>query len=69
MLTETTGTRDIAAHATILRSPLLAAAGFAHAFSTRLGGVSAAPFDTLNFGRVLGDVRAEDVALDAALRP
>jgi YfiH family protein len=31
-----------------LESPLLTRAGFAHAFSTRRGGVSAAPFDTLN---------------------
>lgn len=33
-----------------LRSPLLHAAGFAHAFSTRIGGVSPAPFDSLNLG-------------------
>lgn len=33
-----------------LRSPLLHAAGFAHAFSTRIGGVSAAPFDGMNLG-------------------
>ena len=34
--------------AVALRSPLLDAAGFMHAFSTRIGGVSAQPFDTLN---------------------
>jgi len=33
-----------------LRSPLLHAARFAHAFSTRIGGVSAAPFDGMNLG-------------------
>ncbi len=33
-----------------LRSPLLHAAGFAHAFSTRIGGVSPAPFDSMNLG-------------------
>ncbi|MEI6272940.1 MAG: laccase domain-containing protein, partial [Phycisphaerae bacterium] len=33
-----------------LRSPLLHAAGFAHAFSTRIGGVSPTPFDSLNLG-------------------
>ena len=32
----------------MLRSPLLDAAHFAHGFSTRLGGVSLAPFDSLN---------------------
>lgn len=34
----------------VLRSRLLAAAGFRHGFSTRVGGVSAAPFDSLNLG-------------------
>ena len=71
MLTETTGNRDIAAHATILRSPLLAAAGFAHAFSTRLGGVSAAPFDTLNLQSVQANARiapGEPRDSDAAIR-
>jgi polyphenol oxidase len=38
-------------------SPLLAAAGIPHAFSTRLGGVSIPPFDSLNFGQPAGDVR------------
>lgn len=54
----------------ILRSPLLEAAGFAHAFSTRLGGVSAAPFDALNLqspqanARVpAGEPRDEDEAI------
>ncbi len=31
------------------QSPLLAAAGVPHAFTTRIGGVSPPPFDTLNF--------------------
>src|SRR4029434_4240923 len=31
-------------------SPLLEAGGVPHAFSTRLGGVSAPPFDALNLG-------------------
>lgn len=33
-----------------LRSPLLHARGVLHAFSTRIGGVSPPPFDTLNLG-------------------
>ena len=32
--------------------------GAAHGFSTRLGGVSPAPFDTLNLGANRGDERA-----------
>src|SRR3954451_1303945 len=36
------------------RSPLLAKVGVPHAFSTRLGGVSAAPFDSLNLGNPNG---------------
>ncbi len=39
----------------ILQSRLLLSHGFAHGFSTRLGGVSEAPFDALNLGRNLGD--------------
>ena len=35
-------------------SPLLEAAGVPHAFSTRLGGVSPAPFDSLNLGNPNG---------------
>jgi hypothetical protein len=35
-------------------SPLLEQAGIPHAFSTRLGGVSAAPFDSLNLGNPSG---------------
>jgi YfiH family protein len=35
-------------------SPQLRAAGVGHAFSTRLGGVSRAPFDTLNLGNPNG---------------
>ncbi len=33
----------------LLRSPLLARAGFSHAFTTRAGGVSKPPFDALDF--------------------
>lgn len=39
-------------------STLLQRAGIPHAFSTRLGGVSPAPFDSLNFGNP-GDLPAE----------
>ena len=35
---------------TFYASPLLEAAGVPHAFSTRVGGVSVAPFDSLNLG-------------------
>jgi YfiH family protein len=38
-----------------LRSALLAEAGAVHAFFTRQGGVSAPPFDTLNFSSTTGD--------------
>ena len=38
-----------------LTSPLLSAAGFRHAFFTREGGVSNAPFDSLNFSITVGD--------------
>jgi YfiH family protein len=38
-----------------LHSTLLDRHGFAHAFATRSGGVSAAPYDTLNLGFHLGD--------------
>ena len=38
-----------------LRSELLHRQGVRHAFSTRAGGVSAAPFDTLNLGKSVGD--------------
>lgn len=40
-----------------LRSPLLQKAGFAHGFSLRTGGVSEAPFDSLNLARSVGDDR------------
>jgi YfiH family protein len=39
----------------VLRAERLAAAGFAHAFSTRLGGVSEGPYASLNLGRAVGD--------------
>jgi YfiH family protein len=40
-----------------LRSPLLGAAGFRHAFFTRRGGVSLGPYEALNFGYSVGDER------------
>lgn len=41
--------------AEVVTGRLLTEHGFAHAFSTRRGGVGLAPFDTLNFGRAVGD--------------
>lgn len=38
-----------------LRSGLLESAGFVHGFSLRAGGRSAAPFDSLNLARAVGD--------------
>ncbi|MDC0680061.1 peptidoglycan editing factor PgeF [Sorangium atrum] len=46
---------DAPGTAEALESPLLAAAGFSHAFFTRRGGVSAPPWDTLSFAIALGD--------------
>jgi YfiH family protein len=54
-----------------LESPLLARAGFAHAFSTRAGGVSASPFDTLNLQSTQANARipeGEPRDLDANIR-
>ncbi|RZV50679.1 MAG: peptidoglycan editing factor PgeF [Deltaproteobacteria bacterium] len=42
----------------ILRSALLDRHGFRHGFSTRVGGVSIAPYDSLNLGFHLGDDEA-----------
>ncbi len=39
----------------ILQSESLTRLGFAHGFSLRTGGVSHAPYDSLNLGRVVGD--------------
>lgn len=39
----------------VLRSELLSQHGLVHGFSTRLGGVSAPPFDALNLGESVGD--------------
>lgn len=39
----------------LLRSPLLDRHGFTHGFTTRAGGVSAPPFDTLNLARNVSD--------------
>ena len=41
----------------VYQSRMLAAVGVAHAFSTRIGGVSPAPFDTLNLGNPQGAVQ------------
>lgn len=38
-----------------VRSAHLSEHGFVHGFSTRQGGVSTAPFDSLNLGRAIGD--------------
>jgi YfiH family protein len=47
----------------VLHSPLLAPSGVIHGFSTRFGGVSPPPFDTLNLGSLAkstsGDERAD----------
>jgi YfiH family protein len=54
-----------------LASPLLARAGFAHAFSTRHGGVSVAPFDTLNLQSTQANARipaGDPRDLDANIR-
>jgi YfiH family protein len=39
----------------VLRAPSISALGFQHGFSTRQGGVSRAPFDSLNLGASRGD--------------
>ena len=44
---------------TIYLSPLLQKIGVPHAFSTRLGGISPAPFDSLNLG-MLGESELQD---------
>src|SRR6188472_1185337 len=41
-------------------SPLLDGAGVPHAFSTRIGGVSPAPFDSLNLGNPAGCATPDD---------
>jgi YfiH family protein len=41
--------------AVVLRSERLAEAGFLHGFSTRRGGASTGPYDSLNLGRNVGD--------------
>lgn len=41
-------------------SPLLEAAGVRHAFSTRQGGISPSPFDSLNLGNPSGCARQDD---------
>jgi YfiH family protein len=55
----------------LLRSRRLEALGAPHAFTTRAGGVSAPPYDTLNMGRAVGDapwaVRSNRARVLAAL--
>ncbi len=46
---------DLRQEADFLESPLLRAAGFRHAFFTRLGGVSSGPYRSLNFSVAVGD--------------
>ncbi|MFW6337241.1 MAG: hypothetical protein ACOC3G_08940, partial [Phycisphaeraceae bacterium] len=43
-----------------LQSPLLRECGVIHAFSTRIGGVSPPPFDTLNLGSLAKSTAADD---------
>ncbi len=50
------------------RSPLLQRIGVRHAFSTRIGGVSQAPFDSLNLGNPQGDVRDLTANIDTNYR-
>jgi len=50
----------------VLRAPRLNAYGFAHGFSTRQGGVSVGPFESLNLGSSLG--RAAGVGGDGEQR-
>jgi polyphenol oxidase len=67
VLVERTGSDGVV----VLASPLLARAGFAHAFSTRHGGVSAAPFDTLNLQSTQANARipaGDPRDLDANIR-
>jgi hypothetical protein len=44
------------------RSPLLRQIGVLHGFSTRIGGISPPPFDTLNLGNPSGPGRKDDQA-------
>lgn len=45
----------------VVRSALLNEAGFTHAFTTRFGGVSEGPFESLNLGAGIGDEEARVV--------
>jgi purine-nucleoside/S-methyl-5'-thioadenosine phosphorylase / adenosine deaminase len=51
-----------------LRSTLLDGAGFRHAFFTRRGGRSPAPFDSLDFGGSPGGRDGQIANLNAAAR-
>lgn len=51
--------------AAYLQSPLLARAGFRHAFFTRVGGASEGPFESLSFSTAVGD---QPAAVDENLR-
>jgi polyphenol oxidase len=44
------------------QSPLLLSIGVPHAFSTRIGGVSSVPFDSLNLGNPNGFAKQDDLA-------
>ena len=46
----------------VLLSPLLRRAGFRHAFFTRSGGVSAGPYESLNFSYAADDTRENVMA-------
>jgi len=58
-MTEHTSAAQPLSASQFLTSPLLHAAGFAHAFFTRQGGVSQGPFESLNFGLNYGDTQAQ----------
>jgi hypothetical protein len=52
--------RTAANGAVLYSSPLLTAIGAKHGFSTRIGGVSPPPFDSLNLGNPTGEQRDTD---------
>jgi len=54
---------------TFYASPLLERAGIPHAFSTRLGGISETPFDSMNLGNPSGcDVQDDDAKISQNYR-
>jgi polyphenol oxidase len=61
--------RQTAANGVVLySSPLLKAIGVKHGFSTRIGGISPIPFDSLNLGNLPGAHRDADQNLTENLR-